>query len=684
MAKYTLPSVGKGVHKIQCAILHEDSLNESYTVKFDNGIIKDVPKSSITELDVIDEALIDTLRNTGRKIKSFIKDVYSKIVYTGKYVYNAILGVPAPSLGNVMLASQDPRMDYIGFTPSDDVATECESIGIEATKSVPNLDDPEMLEDINTYWRNVMENFTVTESKFSKYHKHLFINEASENSHSKKIPELLPMDGENGHPIINRAQAIRIIAQQFDAAHFHYKTEEAPVLLWGAPGIGKTQIVVSLGDMLTERYKGKVNVITINALGFRKDSFSLPGFETRKQTFYGPDGKSYTIDIKVPKDFTKKWLPTYDPDMIDIMVEEAKARGQNLTEEEAEKILDNMANGGHEANPETGEDYKEGQGGIIFIDEVSRVAPEVVQVFMKFIQDHELNGDKLGSKWIFVAAANRFTDLSEKLRKQIAWESAWGDRFSQYNFVPSVYEWLEWGREKTEMFGEMQTRLDPDIINFITAHTDLYYSTAYRDSTLQDQTAADRFPNPRSWKAFSDAMRNTKRYAKLYGEVESEEELQAKARSTMGKKATTEFFAWRNGPGKDLPNDVAAKIWNAGTKAGAKKFITSEQLNGDNGAISVIIRNHPDILDGKPQDECIITPKQFENITAYLLSCVDAAGKNKVVQTTAGQLAQAATEQLLTKIQNNFNPSCVKELQKGEGEYIHGMQNIYDMKKWEI
>jgi energy-coupling factor transporter ATP-binding protein EcfA2 len=681
MAKYTLPSVGKGVHKIQCAILHEDSLNESYTVKFDNGIIKDVPKSSITELDVIDEALIDTLRNAGRKIKSFAKDLYSKIVYTGKYVYNAILGVPAPSLANTMLASQHPDMDYIGFTPSDDVAAECESIGIEATKSVPDLDDPEILEDINAYWRNVMENFTVAESNFSKYHKHLSINEGESNN---KMPELRPMDGDNGHPIINRQEAIRIIAQQFDAAHFHYKTEEAPVLLWGAPGIGKTQIVTSLGDMLSERYGGKVNVITINALGFRKDSFSLPGFEVRKQTFYGSDGQSYTLDIKVPKDFTKKWLPTYDPDMIDTMVEEAKKRGQNLTEEEAERILDNMANGGHEANPETGEEYKEGQGGIIFIDEVSRVAPEVVQVFMKFIQDHELNGDKLGSKWIFVAAANRFTDLSEKLRKQIAWESAWGDRFSQYNFVPSVEEWLNWGREKVEMFGEMQTRLDPDIINFITAQKDLYYSTAYSNSDLYDKSAADRFPNPRSWKAFSDAMRNAKRYGKLYGEEPDENELKAKARSTMGKKAADAFFTWRLGPGKDLPNEVAAKIWDLGVKAKAKKFTHADQLTSDNGAISIIINNHPDILKDLPKDKCIITPKQYENITAYLLSCINEIGKTNVVSTTVGQVAAAVIEKLFDMIHENFATSCVKDLMKGQDDYIYGMQNLNDMKKWEI
>lgn len=690
MAKYILPSINHGMHKIPCAIIDENSLNESYTVKFGNGVIKTVPKSSVQDLDVIDEALVDTIKAGARKIGKAIKSIYNKIVYTGKAVYTAILGVAAPHLGNTMLAAEDDSLNFLGFIPSDAVASDCEAAGIEPTQTFVDLEDPEICDDINNYWHDKMDNAdeepAVAESIRMRSRK----SRLYEASFDTNAPDIMPVDGRNGHPILNRDTACRYIAEQFDARYSGVKSEEAPILLWGAPGIGKTQIVNSLGEMLSKRYNGKVNVITINAMGFRKDSISLPGFETREQEFYGADGKKFVVPVRVPKDYVKSWLPTYDPEMAIEIVEKSKKLGKDITEEEAIKILDNIANGGHPANPETGEEYLEGNGGIIFIDEVARISTEVLQVFMTFLQSRVLNGQVLGSRWIFVGASNRFTDLSDKLRRQIAWEAAWGDRFSQYNFVPSVKEWLTWGAEEVEIDGEMRTRIDPDVLEYIKGNPSMYYSAASADKTLSDETARDRFPNPRSWKAYTDAKRNSERYANKFGERLTQKELRDKLQTQVGAKATDNYFAWLNGPGRDLSNEDAASVWELGAKSKAKKFTSEVQILGPHGALARIINNHPDIVNGIPKDERVLTPKQFENLTEYLLACVDAAGNDKVKQTTASSLASTIIKDLLIKhIQPNFPAETYKTLVRintdtANNPYVKGFKNLENMSKWDI
>lgn len=722
MAKYILPSVGRGIHKIPCAVIGENSLNECYTVKFGNGVIRNVPKSSVQDLDVIDEALIDNLKKGARKIGRAIKNIYNKIVYTGKAVYTAILGVAAPHLGNTMLAAEDENLDFLGFIPSDDVAKECEAVGIEPTQTVVEVEDEDICDDINNFWHEKMEDEPakepegVAESKKSYPRKKLRdLYEANDN------PDLKPVDGAKGHPIVDRDTACRYIAEQYDARYEGVKSEEAPILLWGAPGIGKTQIVMSLGKMLSEMYGGNVNVITINAMGFRKDSISLPGFEQKNQEFYGEDGKKFVIPVKVPKDFVKSWLPTYDPEMADEIVENSKRFGKDITRDEAIRILDNIANGGHPANPETDEPYLEGKGGIIFIDEVARISTEVLQVFMTFLQSRVLNGQVLGSRWIFVGASNRFTDLSDKLRRQIAWEAAWGDRFSQYNFVPKVEEWLEWGAEEVEINGEMRTRVDQDVLDYIKSNTDMYYSAASADLSLGDETARDRFPNPRSWMAYSDAKRNAERFSKKFNKPLKLKELKDKLQTQVGAKASANYFSWLNGPGKELTDEQAASVWEYGAEAvkhGVKLFDDEKKILGPYGVIMRIINNHPDIrihigdiedastgnvdrdelannisnrrnlnLEGeKPREERDLTPEQFKNITDYLLACVKAADKAGSKTSTAASLAAAISNTLMSTIKRNFSDATYARMLNSTTNkaYMPGFRNIEAMKKWDI
>lgn len=704
MAKYILPSVGHGVHKVPCAIIDENRSNktyasesksscagtnknrltETYTVKFTNGVIKNVSKNKVQDLDILDESLLDTLRKGVNAVTNFFGNIYNKVVATGKVIYTAVAGVGAPHLGNIMLAASDEDNDFLGFIPSTDIARSCEEAGIDATQTINESEDLEIYNDINAYWHTVMEN----EPDFAP---------ANESVHSRKrqgslnettdVPDIQPKDGSEGHPIIDREGAYRKITRQYNAQRNGVSSEEPPVLLWGAPGIGKTQIITDLASLLSEHYNGKVNVVTINALGFRKDSFALPNFETVDQEFFDEEGNKMTIPIRIPKDYVKSWLPSYDPRMAEKMVRESARLGNQLSYDEAIAILDNIANGGHPANPETHEKEVEGQGGIIFIDEVSRVSREVMNIFMNFLQTRVLNGEVLGSRWIFAAAANRFTDLSEKAKKEIAWESAWGDRFSMYNFVPKVQEWLDWGAEEVEIDGKRMTRIDPDVLAYIKGNPNMYYSAASANLKLADVTAKDRIPNPRSWKQYTDAKRADLAYAKEFGVKPTQAELKSTLQSLVGSTAANSYFAWLNGPGKDLTNEQAAEILENGSRTAAKKFTNTEQLLGPHGALARIINQHPDVVAELPKEDRILTPDQWYNITDYLRACVDAAGMSEIKSSSAASMAQAIRTELLSDIQKTFSSkvsAAIIHPTDDNNPYLDGHQNLEDMKKWNI
>ena len=137
---------------------------------------------------------------------------------------------------------------------------------------------------------------------------------------------------------------------------YHFKNPESgrPLLIWGAPGIGKTSIVKSFGleDM------GVPVIEVILSLMEPTDVAGLPGAESDKK--YG--------DVKR----SVNYLPMIWP-------------------------LDN------------GPDDK---GGIIFLDEINRAHPSVQAAMLKVVLDREIAGAnyKIPSKWLILAAANRPED----------------------------------------------------------------------------------------------------------------------------------------------------------------------------------------------------------------------------------------------------------------------------------
>ena len=218
----------------------------------------------------------------------------------------------------------------------------------------------------------------------------------------------------------------------------------SPLLVWGAPGIGKTAIVKAV---LRECY-GKKALIVKNLGQCQKDDFTLPAFEKDLE------GRIIGAD-EIPK----TWLPMY----------------RKTGDPAIDAVADNIANGGTKEG-------EIGQGGVIFFDEIARCAPDVQAVALTLIEDRQLVGYTLGSKWSIVAASNREIDDPNM---DITLSKALGNRFSQFNFVPSFDDWADWASK--------QEYMNTEVVNFLKFNQKYWYLMHPEDD---DEKV---FASPRSW-----------------------------------------------------------------------------------------------------------------------------------------------------------------------------------------
>jgi hypothetical protein len=140
MANYSL----NRTNKVHCSILDENCLANTYTVKFDNGVVRNVPKSKVSNLDRIDEGVLSRLKEVGGKL-------LDNIVKAGRYLYCAVGNVVSNTLFNVMFKAE--TRDGIGFYPGKTFVNVCDEAGVEPTISEEDDIDDEENEAINAYWK---------------------------------------------------------------------------------------------------------------------------------------------------------------------------------------------------------------------------------------------------------------------------------------------------------------------------------------------------------------------------------------------------------------------------------------------------------------------------------------------------------------------------------------------------
>jgi len=202
--------------------------------------------------------------------------------------------------------------------------------------------------------------------------------------------------------------------------------DEAPLLIYGAPGVGKTEIVKAV----LKEVQGKDARMLDFQLSLKEhDDFFLPSYEVN-------DKGEKTAAIDIPKSY----LPVYKPS--------------------------------GDAKKDAAADAACGRG-LIFLDELTQAKPQVQAVMLKLCQDRVLGEEyKLGSGWNFIAAANREADEvgGYDLNKALA------NRFFIVNYEPTVKTWRQWADKKAFM--------NQHIVDWLEDNQKYFYHQANPDSAM--------------------------------------------------------------------------------------------------------------------------------------------------------------------------------------------------------
>ncbi len=161
----------------------------------------------------------------------------------------------------------------------------------------------------------------------------------------------------------------------------------------------------------------------------------------------------------------------------------------------------------------------DGKPVVLFLDELNRARPEVLQTVMDLTLNRKLAGKSLPDGSRIISAVNggneyQLTDLDPALVS----------RFNIYEFAPSVEDWICWARD---------AGLDSRIISFIEDRPELLDGEESSGTFGEDNL--ERSPDRRSWERLSKVMEKFS---------EPGEEVQVMASGIIGDRAAAEFFRY--------------------------------------------------------------------------------------------------------------------------------------------
>jgi hypothetical protein len=220
----------------------------------------------------------------------------------------------------------------------------------------------------------------------------------------------------------------------------------ARLMIWGAPGIGKTAILNEVVAEISREQKQDYALITKTLSNETPENFMLP---------------KYTESGDRAEDVPKTWLPVYKP------------TGDPKTDKEL--------------------DEKCGRG-MLFIDELSRASQAVLNVILPLVNEKVFNGWKLGSGWSIICASNRDEDETSGAQTSIG--NALGNRFAQVYYEPTAKSWRKWADQQGYMSPLLTQWLDMPAGETLSGGKFFYWDPNH-DSESEDTTHI--MCTPRSW-----------------------------------------------------------------------------------------------------------------------------------------------------------------------------------------
>jgi hypothetical protein len=236
------------------------------------------------------------------------------------------------------------------------------------------------------------------------------------------------------------------------------KKRKGNMLIFGAPGIGKSSIANSVKEAYNRSKSNEqgISIITINCADLAPGDFLMPtmaemkdikgDIEARKEApeFASIDGwseeqknqlETVLSRQKVSNSAPKNWFPCYLPS----------------GNAEIDVLLDAAANGCVNIDTNHPENNKRtGSGGILLLDEYFRANPMIFSQLMTLLLERKMGDWVLGSKWAIIACSNRPADsktVTEVFESRI--EGADLDRYADIALLsPDVNSWKDYMRSK--------------------------------------------------------------------------------------------------------------------------------------------------------------------------------------------------------------------------------------------
>lgn len=183
---------------------------------------------------------------------------------------------------------------------------------------------------------------------------------------------------------------------------------------------------------------------------------------------------------------------------------------------------------------------------VLFLDELNRARPEILQTVMDLALNRRLAGHALPKGSRIISAVNegdeyQLTHLDPSLVS----------RFNVYQFCPTVQEWLLWAK---------QIHLDQRVIDFIQSEPTLLDSTP--ELKEGEDTGLEKYPDRRAWRRVSDVLQDVAPDGTVRPRRNiSEDDLDLIA-GIVGAQAASRFFAFTQGrqmlTGAQVLNDCDA------------------------------------------------------------------------------------------------------------------------------
>lgn len=189
----------------------------------------------------------------------------------------------------------------------------------------------------------------------------------------------------------------------------------------------------------------------------------------------------------------------------------------------------------------------DGQPIVLFLDELNRARPEILQTVMDLALNRKLAGRQLPPGSRIISAVN---EGEEYQLTQL--DPALVSRFNIYQFCPTSQEWLLWAE---------QQGLDQRVIDFIQSSPTLLDGTPEQQPGID--TGLEKYPDRRAWQRVSDVIQrhpgagnNPSNQRPL-----ADDDLDLIA-GIIGASAASRFYAFTQGRqmlnGADILNDFPA------------------------------------------------------------------------------------------------------------------------------